>query len=68
MNGMFLGAFCKDMGKKAIHIGGATQILFGIKGKRWDSCGYYNEHWVRPSADETPKGVERFEHGTFAYW
>ncbi len=66
--GMFLGAFCKDMGKKAIHIGGATQILFGIKGKRWDSCGYYNEHWIRPSADETPKGVEKLEHGTFAYW
>lgn len=66
--GMFLGAHCKDMGKKAIHMGGALQLIFGIKGKRWDSCGLYNEYWVRPTSEETPKGVEKFEHGTFAYW
>ena len=66
--GMFLGAFCKDMGKQALHLGGATQMLFGIKGKRWDGSTLYNEHWIRPSKDETPKGVEQFEHGTFAYW
>lgn len=67
--GMFLGAHIKAMGKKAVHIGGNLQILFGIKGKRWDPGeGLYNEHWIRPSADETPKGVEKFEGGTFAYW
>lgn len=68
--GMFLGAHCKAMGKKAVHMGGATQILFGIKGQRWDHLGYapYNEHWVRPSAEETPQGVEKLENGTFAYW
>ena len=68
--GMFLGAHCKAMGKKAVHMGGATQLLFGIKGRRYDPCGnsIYNAHWVRPSTDETPKGVERFENGTFAYW
>lgn len=44
------------MGKKAIHMGGATQMLFGIKGKRWeDEYGeFMNEHWIRPSKEETP--------------
>lgn len=66
--GMFLGAHCKALGKQAIHMGGALQLLFGIKGSRWDYCDLYNEHWIRPSAQETPKGVEKFEKGTFAYW
>lgn len=66
--GMFLGAHCKALGKQAVHMGGALQLLFGIKGKRWDPCGFYNEHWIRPATGETPKGVEKFEHGTFAYW
>lgn len=69
--GMFLAQYCKSLGKKAVHVGGATQLLFGIGGKRWDNCGvanYYNEHWTRPSQSETPEGVELFEHGTFAYW
>lgn len=47
--GMFLGAHCKGLGKQAVHMGGATQLLFGIKGKRWDNSGLYNEHWIRPS-------------------
>lgn len=33
--GLPLAAFIKRMGKQAIHIGGATQLLFGILGKRW---------------------------------
>lgn len=66
--GMFLGAHCKAIGKKAVHMGGATQLLFGIKGNRWDKYNLYNEHWIRPSAAETPEGVERLEGGTFAYW
>ncbi len=69
--GMFLAQYCKSLGKKAVHMGGATQILFGIAGKRWDHWvgpEYYNEHWTRPSKEETPDGVELFEHGTFAYW
>ena len=39
------------MGKSAIYMGGETQILFGIKGKRWDnwegSSSFYNEDWTR---------------------
>lgn len=64
--GMFLAHYCKTLGKKAIHVGGATQILFGIKGKRWDNSGFYNEHWVRPSESELPKGYQKVENG--CYW
>lgn len=34
--GMPLASMLKEAGKKAIHMGGVTQILFGIKGKRWE--------------------------------
>ncbi|MDO3693632.1 hypothetical protein QVZ41_02060 [Wenyingzhuangia sp. chi5] len=34
--GLPLAAHVKRMGKKAVHIGGGTQLLFGIKGKRWE--------------------------------
>lgn len=33
--GLPLGAFIKRLGKQAIHLGGGTQLLFGILGKRW---------------------------------
>lgn len=69
--GMFLGAHCKEIGKQAVHMGGATQLLFGIKGRRWDKYfenTLYNEHWTRVSKEETPDGLEKFEEGTFAYW
>ena len=69
--GMFLGAHCKELGKKAVHMGGATQLLFGIKGRRWDAFfekTLYNENWTRVSQEETPAGLEKFEEGTFAYW
>jgi len=71
--GMFLGDFCKRIGKQAIHMGGATQLLFGIKGVRWEhqyppefSARLFNEHWVRPSQNETPPGVRKVEDA--CYW
>lgn len=64
--GMFLAHYCKELGKKAVHMGGATQLLFGIKGQRWDNLEIYNEHWVRPSENEKPKGAEKVEGG--CYW
>jgi len=68
--GLFLAKKAKDLGKVGIHLGGATQILFGIKGKRWDNhsiiSGYYNEHWVRPSGSEIPKRCNMVEQG--CYW
>lgn len=68
--GFSLAAHAKRMGKKAVHLGGATQILFGIKGKRWDELPavnkFYNEHWVYPSKEDTPKHKDRVENG--CYW
>lgn len=45
----------KQAGKQAVHMGGMLQLLFGIKGKRWDTMQLYNEHWVR-LPDETKVG------------
>lgn len=68
--GFSLAAHAKRMGKKAVHLGGATQILFGIRGKRWDELPavnkFYNEYWVYPSTEDTPKHKERVEGG--CYW
>ena len=68
--GMPLAAFIKSLGKKAIHLGGATQILFGIKGARWDQrpeySQLYNKFWVRPDSSEIPSNYQRVENG--CYW
>lgn len=65
--GMPLGAFIKQiLHKKAMHIGGALQTFFGIKGKRWDNAGIYNEFWVRPTDDLKPKNYKIVEDG--CYW
>lgn len=68
--GFPLAAKVKDMGKVAIHLGGATQILFGIKGARWDSNQkinrWYNEAWTRPSESDKPKNAAAVESA--CYW
>ncbi len=65
-----LAAYCKTLGKKSVVIGGATQILFGIKGKRWEQIPFFtkmfNDYWqYLPEADR-PKGFEKVENG--CYW
>lgn len=73
--GFPLAAHAKRKGKKAIHLGGALQLLFGIKGRRWedpnlnkdyDISSYMNEFWVRPSAEEKPQNSENVENA--CYW
>tara|TARA_R100000008_G_scaffold86896_1_gene82569 strand:- start:509 stop:1345 length:837 start_codon:yes stop_codon:yes gene_type:complete len=63
-------SFCKSLGKSGVHLGGATQILFGIKGKRWDNhnviSGFYNGHWIRPLPQEIPPQAAIVEGG--CYW
>lgn len=68
---MPLGAYIKDELKKpAIHVGGVLQLLFGIKGKRWDenSIGrqLYNQYWVRPTDELKPNNYKLVEDG--CYW
>jgi len=61
----------KKMGKPCIHLGGGNQILYGIRGKRWDVGfkeheWYGTEHWIRPLSHETPTGQYMVEGG--CYW
>jgi hypothetical protein len=69
--GLPLAAYVKGLGKKAVHLGGATQIIFGIKGKRWDQRPdfqkLYNEHWASPLVEEKPSTNRNFDGGQ-AYW
>lgn len=64
--GFPLAAYCKKIGKQGIHIGGPLQLYFGIKGKRWENYGFYNEYWVNPDESEKPKNLEKVEGG--CYW
>ena len=70
--GFPLASFVKSLGKKAIHLGGVTQLLFGIKGKRWENFlvypyeNLYNEYWVRPGTNERPQKADLVEGA--CYW
>ena len=67
--GFPLAAHIKRMGKQAVHLGGVLQILFGIKGRRWDESDthlMYNENWVYPDTSEIPAGAEKVENA--CYW
>ena len=68
--GFPLAAKLKRAGKQVIHMGGATQILFGIKGRRWvdnpRSGLQFNDAWVYPKESETPKNCQVVEN--HCYW
>lgn len=68
--GFSLAAHVKRIGKKAVHMGGATQLMFGIMGRRWVDntrvTAMVNDYWTRPSQTETPRDFKRMEDG--AYW
>ncbi|SFU30138.1 hypothetical protein SAMN05216480_101545 [Pustulibacterium marinum] len=79
--GLPLAAHVKRIGKMGVHMGGALQLLFGIRGKRWEDPQYgvkewgipegsysnmMNKHWVRPIIDEKPKNASKVEGA--CYW
>ena len=68
--GLPLGSYAKQLGKQAIHMGGASQLLFGILGQRWldrtDINVYFNEYWKRPYPNETPETAQDVENA--CYW
>ena len=79
--GFPLAAHCKRMGKKAIHLGGALQLLFGIKGNRWEDPMYgvrewglpqgfymnmFNEYWTKAGTSYKPKNAKQVEGA--CYW
>lgn len=78
--GFNLAAHVKRSGKKAIHMGGVTQMLFGIKGKRWEEANslvtdkgkvftywdLFNDSWIRPTSEYKPLNAMNVEAG--CYW
>lgn len=73
--GFPLAAHAKRTGKVGFHIGGSLQLLFGIRGQRWERKDYnhiydystiMNEYWVRPGSAEKPKDAEKVENA--CYW
>lgn len=73
--GFPLAAYVKRKGKKAFHLGGSLQLLFGIRGKRWENPDYnpvynysklMNDYWVKPNENETPKKSTIVENA--CYW
>lgn len=67
--GMPLLAHINQMGKSAIYMGGTLQLLFGIKGWRWDDKPevnkYYNKFWTWP-LDDKPDNYQVLDGG--CYW
>jgi len=78
--GFPLAAYVKSIGKKAVHVGGSLQLLFGIKGKRWENPLYgkqelgmegkypalMNKYWIYPSEENKPKNASIVEDA--CYW
>jgi FkbM family methyltransferase len=55
----------------AIAMGGGSQLLFGLKGHRWDThpilSKLYNAHWMYPLEQDTPDNAKSIEMGG-PYW
>jgi hypothetical protein len=68
--GMIIAGELRRQGVSAIVLGGAIQVLFGIKGKRWEQhsviSGFWNEAWEWPAENETPRAAAVVEGG--CYW
>jgi hypothetical protein len=41
-------------------------FFFGIKGKRWEKSGKFDENWIYPLDEDVPKNKEKVEGG--CYW
>lgn len=78
--GFPLAAHAKRTGHQAVHLGGALQLLFGIRGKRWDNPDFgiqefgrqnmyktlFNDSWVYPSDNLIPANANQVEGA--CYW
>jgi len=53
-----LAVVARKAGKIGIHLGGGLQILFGIKGRRWDDhkiiSSFYNRYWINILDEDKP--------------
>jgi hypothetical protein len=68
--------FIKEMGLPCVHLGGQTQLLFGIRGQRWETeyteawrqANFYNNShfWIKPLPTDIPTNKNMVENG--CYW
>ena len=73
---LLLLKFIKEMGVPCVHLGGQTQLIFGIRGKRWETeysetwrkDNFYNSSglWTRPLPGDVPNNKNIVENG--CYW
>lgn len=67
---LIAAARARAAGRVGIHMGGLTQILFGVLGRRWEGSAFLsgrrNAAWTRPSGEEAPETAVRVEQG--CYW
>lgn len=68
--GLMFASECKKIGKAGIHLGGSTQMLFGVLGSRWKQMRefepFINKYWTQPQPQETPTKFYTVEDG--CYW
>lgn len=68
--GMIIASELKKIGIQSIVMGGAVQLLFGIRGKRWETHSviskFFNDAWVYPPNTCKPIGFKKIEGG--CYW
>lgn len=71
--GLPLCNYIKSLGKSAIYVGGALQLLFGVNGQRWANhpvisrvSSAPNNQWTWPADSETIKTNRKIEGG--CYW
>ncbi len=66
--GLPLCNYIKKKKKNAMYVGGQLQLLFGLKGSRWDKrkniSSLYNEYWKY--SEIKPKGYKKIENS--CYW
>lgn len=68
--GMIVGGRLRKKGISVILMGGAVQVLFGIRGKRWENheviSKFWNENWIYPLESERPPNAGTIEGA--CYW
>jgi hypothetical protein len=69
--GMPVAHFVKtELDRTALVFGGALQLLFGIRGARWDQrepvSKWFTDAWIRPAPAERPDDWQKIEGG--CYW
>jgi hypothetical protein len=67
--GLPLAVYAKEQGRCGIHLGGALQMLFGVKGGRHlqiPEREFINEFWVSPTPAEVPSCANSIENS--CYW